>query len=318
MATFNGARYLHEQLVSFVSQTRLPDEIVVSDDCSTDGTLSILKDFANSAPCSVQILANSENVGYTRNFERALGACRGDFVFLSDQDDVWYPRKIETMIASMMEWPDACLAIHDLRFCDSELRPTGDTKLGRIRWIADPQHRYVTGMATVVRQSFLECALPIPSAPGITHDRWLHECASALCGKRIIEEVLADYRRHDANATAGTTINSPASLSRGLTLLEKLKSPRSSVETRARLLAQVASWLETAQSCAVAAEIAPPLDFHELQSEYRSHARLAERRVDVLCLPRYRRVIPIAKLWLSGGYVAFNGIRSAVLDLVRR
>src|SRR5215217_2190591 len=94
MATYNGAGYLQEQLESFLSQTRQPDELIVCDDGSGDATLDILERFRQSVPFAVQIHRNETRLGFTKNFEKALLKCSGDLVFLSDQDDVWFAPKV--------------------------------------------------------------------------------------------------------------------------------------------------------------------------------------------------------------------------------
>src|SRR5437773_2588198 len=89
MATYNGAKFIREQLASLAAQTRLPHEIVVSDDCSTDATVSIIEDFAATVAFPVRLHRNPTNIGVARNFERALRACSGGIVFICDQDDFW-------------------------------------------------------------------------------------------------------------------------------------------------------------------------------------------------------------------------------------
>ena len=95
MCTFNGTDYLPEQLDSIVKQIRLPDELIVCDDNSTDMTLQILNKFREIAPFQVKIYNNIERLGPTKNFEKAINLCKGDIIILSDQDDVWLPHKIE-------------------------------------------------------------------------------------------------------------------------------------------------------------------------------------------------------------------------------
>src|SRR3954470_17842517 len=91
MCTYNGARFLGEQLASVAAQTRPPDELVVCDDRSTDETASLVRDFAAAAPFRVRLHVNERNLGSTRNFERAVSLCEGDLIALSDQDDEWLP-----------------------------------------------------------------------------------------------------------------------------------------------------------------------------------------------------------------------------------
>src|SRR5689334_22293429 len=95
LCTYNGSRYLKEQLDSIASQTRRPDEVVIRDDVSADNTVKIAQQFAETVPFPVHIHRNPENLGSTRNFESAIEACRGEIIALSDQDDVWESQKLE-------------------------------------------------------------------------------------------------------------------------------------------------------------------------------------------------------------------------------
>src|SRR5215217_714545 len=97
MCTYNGARFVAEQLASIAAQTRPPDELVVCDDRSTDATIAYVREFARTAPFPVRIFENEKNVGSTKNFERALELCEGDFIAFGDQDDVWLPEKLRKL-----------------------------------------------------------------------------------------------------------------------------------------------------------------------------------------------------------------------------
>src|ERR671927_271278 len=97
MCTYNGARFVREQLASIAAQTRPPDELVVCDDCSTDATLECIREFARTAPFPVRVVENEKNAGSTKNFERAVELCEGDFIALADQDDVWLPEKLQRL-----------------------------------------------------------------------------------------------------------------------------------------------------------------------------------------------------------------------------
>ena len=107
MAVYNGERFILEQLKSLAHQTHLPDEMVVSDDCSTDRTVRIVTEFARHAPFSIKVLTNDKNVGCTKNYERAIRDCSGDVIFLCDCDDVWYPRKIAIMERAFKTQPNS-------------------------------------------------------------------------------------------------------------------------------------------------------------------------------------------------------------------
>lgn len=127
MALYNGERFVSEQLESFANQTRLPDELVVSDDASTDRSVEIVRAFAAKAPFPVRLLANESNVGMTKNFERAIQACTKTLIFLSDWDDVQYPDKLAMMEDALALSPRAGLAICNADLVDEQLRPLGRT-----------------------------------------------------------------------------------------------------------------------------------------------------------------------------------------------
>ena len=124
MATYNGEAFLRAQLQSLLSQTRLPDEVVVCDDCSRDATMEILEAFALEAPFDVLIARNEQTRGFVRSFEQALGQCSGGGILLSDQDDVWSPDKLSVIEKVFAEDPRVMVFIHDqLSLIQASRRP---------------------------------------------------------------------------------------------------------------------------------------------------------------------------------------------------
>lgn len=201
MATFNGDEYLQEQLDSFVCQGRLPDEVVVCDDGSTDNTLKILEAFNKASPFDVIVIKNSQNLGYTKNFEKALSLCSGQLIFLSDQDDVWFPTKIATVEQAFLENPDKLLIIHDGELVDETLVSHGATKRGQIIAGYGSDDSFITGALTAVRQDFLTYALPIPDGI-VGHDGWLYNIAQLLGQRLVLHQSLQYIRRHTSNTSA--------------------------------------------------------------------------------------------------------------------
>lgn len=200
MATYNGEKYLQEQLDSFVCQTRLPDELVVSDDYSSDNTLEILRDFSEKAPFEVRIYQNKENLGYARNFENALSKVTGDLIFLSDQDDVWLPNKIEVVCNIAQNNPDYLLFLNDTEICDGELKSAGLTKFQQITSMGLCLYTDLPiGCCSSFKKALLKIALPIPDYS--SHDFWLHQLSNILKVKKVIPVTLQLYRRHNSNAS---------------------------------------------------------------------------------------------------------------------
>jgi glycosyltransferase involved in cell wall biosynthesis len=207
MCTFNGSRFLREQLRSIASQTILPAELIVCDDASTDDTLSIIEDFRQSAPFEVRIFQNRERLGPAKNFENAIRACGGEIIFLSDQDDIWRPHKVERIIAAFDSNPRAAYAFSDADMVDEQGRQLGQTlwsavglrdKLtqfrdaGQVRILL--KHNIVTGATMALRRSFRDLVLPIPS--GWMHDYWIVLMGSSLFSGVPVPESLVEYRRH--------------------------------------------------------------------------------------------------------------------------
>src|SRR5215510_9347897 len=131
LCTYNGAKYLPQLLDSYLAQSRLPDEVVVCDDRSQDETVAILDGFAARAPFSMRLLVNDQNIGSTKNFEKAISLCSGDIIFLSDQDDVWAPSKIEEMVRAFDADQAIGMVVSNAELVDETLRPLGVTLFDR-------------------------------------------------------------------------------------------------------------------------------------------------------------------------------------------
>ena len=196
MATFNGAQYIEAQLQSFIDQTRQPDEVIITDDCSTDGTEIIVREFRKTAPFKVEFHRNEQNLGYCGNFNAALIRATGDLVFLSDQDDVWFPEKIEHMVSVAERNPKALVVMNDAALTDGDLNEVGLTKVGQIRSAGMSLDSFVMGCCCAVRRELLDFCMPIPHGMK-GHDNWLVELAASLNAKVVDIRVLQYYRRHE-------------------------------------------------------------------------------------------------------------------------
>lgn len=222
MTTYNGGRYLPAQLESFVAQTRQPDELIVTDDCSSDNTMEILRDFAEKAPFPVKFSQNERNLGYAGNFNAALMQTSGDLVFLSDQDDVWFPEKLAEVEQLALAHPEKWAIINDVALTDGELRESGVTKLGQIRSLGLPDHEFVMGCSVAVRRELLDVVLPVPEGYK-SHDAWIMNFAYGLDVCLIHEKVLQYYRRHGKNESVYIA-NRTERVSKGTMFLERIRS----------------------------------------------------------------------------------------------
>lgn len=317
MAAYDGTRYLHAQLESFSRQTRLPDELVVTDDSPGDATSALIEDFAKSAPFPVRCVRNHKQLGPTRNFNHALSLASGDLIFLSDQDDVWLPEKIETVVTLAKAEPAKACFMNDAYMADGELRPTGTTKMQQIGQAGLPAEAMVMGCCMAIRRSLLDALLPIPESQP-AHDNWLVNMSDLLGLTTRIPVPLQYYRRHGQNVSDYfvNRLQRPG-------LIERLSG---SARRIVRRLGSQDGLLGELRNLEDALErIAERQDaFSGLVDPDRLAAacdgatdrarRLAARR-DIRSQPRWRRPSPILQLWRSGGYPDRGGLASALKDL---
>lgn len=210
LCTYNGAAYLAEQLASIAGQDRLPAELVVCDDASTDATPQIVADFSARAPFPVRFQRNAQNLGSRANFERAIRLCQGSLIALADQDDVWLPQKLRRLAESLENDPAAGFAFSDALLVDARRSPLGCRLWPSIRFNAAEQRRWraggeldvllrhnvVTGATLAFRAEYRDLLLPIPGH--WVHDGWIALILAAVARSIPIAEPLVEYRQHAA------------------------------------------------------------------------------------------------------------------------
>jgi glycosyltransferase involved in cell wall biosynthesis len=196
LCTYNGDAYLKQQLDSIVNQSYPEIELIVVDDCSTDNTLNILKEY--SARYSfIKLFINPQNLGYIRNFEKAMSLCNGDFIALSDQDDIWDLNKIEKQVKAI---GNNLLIYHDSEFVDQN----GESLS---LYMSDIMNLYrgdqpevflffncISGHSVLMKKELRNELLPFPEA--YFHDWWMGYVGTNLGSIDFIEESLVKYRQH--------------------------------------------------------------------------------------------------------------------------
>ncbi|MDR2427259.1 MAG: glycosyltransferase family 2 protein [Endomicrobium sp.] len=199
IAAYNGQIFLRKQLDSLLSQTYENIEIIACDDCSIDSTLSILKSYP-----SVIILQNEQNIGFVKTFEKVISEAKGDYIALCDQDDIWLPEKIETLVK---EIGDTVLIHSDAYLIDDNDNIMSNTSTSKVKkflqntTFADYlRTNSVTGCSVMLKKELLRYALPFPQHTQY-HDWWLAICAAKVGKIKYLDIPLFKYRMHSSNAS---------------------------------------------------------------------------------------------------------------------
>jgi glycosyltransferase involved in cell wall biosynthesis len=312
MATYNGGDYLQAQLDSFVSQARRPDELVVCDDGSTDGTLARLDAFASAAPFLVRIERNEERLGYNGNFAKAIGLCSGNLIFVSDQDDQWYADKIERVVAAFDGDARALVVTNDQMITDGSGVPAGVTVLHNVRRLGSPDALFGPGCCTALRREALPLLLPFPSGT-VPYDHWITTLPVLLDSRILLEVPLQTYRRHESNTSgsvfsdAGASVWKLASAAHRRGQKDAFASQVAMIEVFQKRLDERRPELET-----LGLIDRVPVALAELHDQKKAYSS----RLEALGSNRAIRVFAIARLLLAGRYRRFQGIKSALKDLV--
>jgi glycosyltransferase involved in cell wall biosynthesis len=202
MATYNGRRFIEEQVGSILRALADTDELVIVDDGSSDGTWDYLQHLDDPR---VRLYRNPSNRGVFATFERALTLTRHAIVFLADQDDVWDQRKRDAMVSAFLTHPSGVIVISDASVIDergnvvldSFMATRGGFAAGFGRTLV--RNRYL-GCAMALRRSVVEAGLPIPRRVPM-HDMWFGAIGSLMGEVVYLPEPLLRYRRHSGNVS---------------------------------------------------------------------------------------------------------------------
>lgn len=199
MATYNGEKYIKEQLDSILKQLKEFDEIVISDDGSSDNTINIINSYKDKR---IKLI-NGPKLGVKKNFENAIKNCNNKFIFLADQDDIWVNNKVEIVLNYFIK-EKADLIVHDcdvvnekLEVIDESFYKYRKSKKGILKNIM--KNSYI-GCCMAFKSSFKDKILPIPNNIEM-HDQWIGLKTEKYGRVLFINEKLIHYRRHDSNVS---------------------------------------------------------------------------------------------------------------------
>lgn len=223
LCTFNGEKFLKEQLDSILSQDIPVNEIVICDDASTDGTQLILKEYESKFPILFCVFINAENLGYVRNFEKALSLCTKEIIFLCDQDDVWHHDKVSVITQYFTNHPETGIVAHNLELIGSY---NGNKTFWDLKNFCYKKQKFqqkdllqsilidgniFPGMSLVIRKNLLNQYLPLQKVNTVI----IHDYEIIIKGLRdekfgLIQNTLGGYRQHDGQSIGYKELESTA------------------------------------------------------------------------------------------------------------
>ena len=197
LSTYNGEKFILEQIESILTQLTSSDELIISDDGSTDNSLSIIQSVHDNR---IVLIHNSGPHGVNNNFENAIRHAKGDYIFLSDQDDVWLPNKVECCVDALKQ---VDLIVHDCKVVNAELGiiyPSYfhqfNSRKGYLKNII--RNTYI-GACMAFRKEVLDYILPFPCKFPVYHDGWIASMVELMGNVEFLDVPCILYRRHDSN-----------------------------------------------------------------------------------------------------------------------
>jgi len=203
MATYNGQDFVADQISSILQQLTSEDELIVVDDASTDDTAKVVREFVDPR---ILLLPSSANRGYVASFERAIAASSGEYIMLSDQDDIWLPGRVELLRQSLR---NRCFAASNFTVFGGEANRLQKLQLRERdsgRWVANLfatwiGYRPYYGCTMAFRASAKNLVLPFPAFLTETHDQWIAIVANLHREMIHVEAATVSRRLHDQNTT---------------------------------------------------------------------------------------------------------------------
>ena len=206
MTTYNGSEYLKEQLDSILSQTENDFELIICDDCSTDNTREIIEKYAKS-DSRIHFYKNEVNLGYAKNFAKAISLCKGDYIALSDQDDIWLPEHLEILLNHLKNCNCSLVGgnalLVDSNNNDLNCKLINNNNLPKATKDFNTMILYrnvFQGAGILFEKEILVKALPFPDNIKY-HDWWLALVASEMKGVNYINVPVLRYRQHGNNVS---------------------------------------------------------------------------------------------------------------------
>jgi glycosyltransferase involved in cell wall biosynthesis len=244
---YNGAQYMRTQLDSILAQTHKVDEIIICDDASFDNTKEILEEYKKNNPNLFFLHYNNQNIGPTKNIEKAIQACTGELILLADQDDIWEAHKVESIVKYFEQNPTMNgvftngslinskgelynnYALWDIMSFPYKTIKSKTELNSNLKLYINTVENAVTGATLAIRNNLAFLQKPFPTIKNLVHDRWLAINLAETNSLGILEDKLIRYRIHSAQAIGGMTENIEKYIELNANLLEGTPNTNNSI-----------------------------------------------------------------------------------------
>ncbi|MBU4537116.1 MAG: glycosyltransferase family 2 protein [Weeksellaceae bacterium] len=254
VCTYNGEKFLNQQLDSILNQTMPVDEIIVCDDRSSDATAAVLQSYAEKHPGIFKIYINEENIGSVRNFEKAVSLCKNEIIFFSDQDDVWAENKVERIVDTFNLYPEISVICTNGFGIDAQNKQLdvitvwdspAFVKENKYQFdyfnILNLVDNFCTGATMAMKKEMQREIIPFPIMDGFHHDRWI-ALVSALRNKLFfLDEKLIYYREHSSQQVGNVLYKNTVDVKDSLTSYFSVEKEDKSFKDYKKLLKRFAS-----------------------------------------------------------------------------
>lgn len=314
LCSYNGEKFIEEQIRSILNQTMKIQEIIVVDDCSNDNTVRIAEAILENTDIKWLVLKNDTNIGFVKNFEKAMKLCTNDIIFLSDQDDIWYEDKVECILQYFHDNIKIAGLTHDAKIVDADRVWYGTYKNVQFRNGYGHPRPPITGALSVIKREYLAFIFPIPKVSG--HDIWIDYTMSFFKNYWLfVDDCLGEIRRHHNN-TSEWFVNSFQSINKidvlshqFLSKIAKSYHDRFIINSALRQRLKKNNYFQEIFDAESALEAIEKLNAERFA--------IASRQKIVRNRKRVFRWYYSLRLLFAGGYNYFNGVKSFSRDIFR-
>ncbi|WP_444626180.1 glycosyltransferase family 2 protein [Flavobacterium columnare] len=257
LCTYNGEKFINEQINSILKQSKKVDEIIICDDCSTDQTMSILKEYQLKHPNIFKIFKNETNLRSVKNFEKAIQLCSGDLIFLSDQDDIWSPNKVHDYILFFKNNPEINVIASNGYCIDENSKSHEKYAIWDVPHFLENKgiefnfHRLIslsgniaTGASMAFKKEIIPDIIPFPTIQNFHHDEWIAIVSSSKNQFAFLHNKYFYYRIHSNQQVGGVFYKKNKSQKRMLIDLFDINNPASNFTGYKRRIKKIISNFE--------------------------------------------------------------------------